>query len=244
MSAVVDVGDLFEDELLDLALGHPLVGVGRAGLEQQRVAGAQRLVAQQVGEVDDAFLVGVPDHQRAVAAVEDLLEHDDLAGTLEAARRDDVHRLVEHDLLAAPEFGGLDLGRHRDAQLATGGEDVDRAVVEQFEEHAVTGRRLREAVDLFLQLHHLLAGVAQRVGQALVAVGQRGDAGLRLGEAILEQAQVPGGLGHLRAQQFELLFEAGRATSQIRVGARGPRRRALPLARSGAGVVLLARIVS
>ena len=38
---VVDVGDLFEDEFLDLGLGDPLVDVPGAGLEQQGVAGAE-----------------------------------------------------------------------------------------------------------------------------------------------------------------------------------------------------------
>ena len=98
--------------------GHALVGVARAGLEQQRVAGAQRLLAQDVGEVDDAFLVGVADDQRAVAAVEDLLEHDDLAGPLEAARGDDVHRLVEHDFLAVLEL----------ARRSTSGETATRSL--------------------------------------------------------------------------------------------------------------------
>ena len=115
---VVDVRHLFEDQLLDLALGDPLVGVGRAGLEQQRVAGPQRVVAQHVGEVDDPLLVGVPDDQRAVAAVEDLLEHDDLADALEAARGDDVHRLVEHDLLAVLEL----------ARRSTSGETATRSL--------------------------------------------------------------------------------------------------------------------
>ena len=38
---VVDVRDLFEDELLDLGLRDPLVDVAGAGVEQHRVAGAQ-----------------------------------------------------------------------------------------------------------------------------------------------------------------------------------------------------------
>ena len=41
---VVDVGDLLEDQLLDLGLRDPLVDVAGAGVEQQRVAGAERLV--------------------------------------------------------------------------------------------------------------------------------------------------------------------------------------------------------
>ena len=97
---VVDVGDLFEHELLDLGLRHPLVDVAGAGVEQQRVAGAQVVVAQRLGEADDALLVGVGDDQDALAVGEQLLEHHDLADLLELERGDDVERLVEHDLLA------------------------------------------------------------------------------------------------------------------------------------------------
>ena len=67
MSLVVDVGDLLEDELLDLGLGDPLVGVAGAGVEQQRVAGAQVTSAQRLGQLDDALLVGVRDDQGAVS---------------------------------------------------------------------------------------------------------------------------------------------------------------------------------
>ena len=203
--------------------GHALVRVGRAALEQQRVAGAQRLPAQDVGEEDDALLVGVADDQRAVAALEDLLEHDDLAGPLVAARGDDVHRLVEHDLLAVPQLLERDLRRDGDAQLAAGGEDVDGAVLERLEEHAVAARRLGEPVDLLLEGDHLLARLAQRLREAVVAVVQRGDAGLRLGETVLEHAHVARRLGDLAAQQFDFLLEERGAAPRIRiVGGRAP----------------------
>ena len=35
--AIVDIRNLFEDQLFDLALRDPLVGVGRTRLEQERV---------------------------------------------------------------------------------------------------------------------------------------------------------------------------------------------------------------
>ena len=189
---VVDVGNLFEDQFFDLALGDLLVGVGRAGLDQQRVTRAQRLRPQQVGEVDDPFLVGVPDDQSAVAALEQLLEHHDLARALITAGGDDVHRLVEHDFLAVLQLGGDNLRRHRDAQLAAGGEDVDGAVLEQLEEHAIAARRLRQSIDLLLERDHLVAGLAQRLGEALVALGQTGDPQLRLGKPVLQQTHMPG----------------------------------------------------
>ncbi len=74
--------------------------------------------------------------------------------------------------------------------LRPGGEDVDRAVVERLEEHAVAARRLRQPVDLLLERDHLVAGLAQRLREALVAVVERGDAGLRLGKAVFEDAHV------------------------------------------------------
>ena len=70
--------------------------------------GAQGRVEQRVGEVDHPLLVGVGDHQRPVAALEDLLEHDDLAGPLEPERVDDVERVVEQHLLAAAQRVDLD----------------------------------------------------------------------------------------------------------------------------------------
>ena len=87
-------------ELLDLGLRDLLVDVAGARLEQQRVAGAQPLGQQGVGDVHDPLLVGVADDERAVAAVQHLLEHDHVAGPLELAGQHDVERLVEHDLLA------------------------------------------------------------------------------------------------------------------------------------------------
>ena len=110
-----------------------------------------------------------------------------------------------------------DLGRHRDAQLAAGGEDVDGAVLEGLEEHAVAARRLGQPVDLLLERDHLVARLAQGLGQPLVAVGQRGDARLRLGEPLLEHAHVPRRLGDLRPQQFEFLLEERGAAAQVRV---------------------------
>ena len=112
---VVDVGDLFEDELLDLALRDPLVDVARARLEQQRVAGAQRLADQRVGEADDALLVGVPDDQRrgSPSRSSSSLSITTSPARSKPQRLDDVDRLVEHDLLAAPQLVDLDVGRHR-----------------------------------------------------------------------------------------------------------------------------------
>ena len=102
---VVDVGNLFEDEFLDLALGHPLVGVGRPGLEQQRVAGAQRLLAHDRSARCTTRSSSVCPMTRARSPPSSsLFEHHDLTGSLEPAGRHHVHRLVEHHFLAVVQF--------------------------------------------------------------------------------------------------------------------------------------------
>jgi hypothetical protein len=75
---VVDVGDLFEDELLDLGLRHLLVDVAGAGSSSSE-SPARSGSARSGSASDDALLVGVADDQRALAVGEHLLEHDDLA---------------------------------------------------------------------------------------------------------------------------------------------------------------------
>ena len=111
--AVVDVRDLFEDELLDLGLRDLLVDVAGAGVEQQRVAGPDLLGAQRLREAYDALLVGVGDDQDPVAVGEQLLEHHDLADLLVLERGDDVERLVEHHLLATVEVVEVDARARR-----------------------------------------------------------------------------------------------------------------------------------
>ena len=189
---VVDVRHLFEDQLLDLGLRDPLVDVARPRLEQQRVAGAKRSVEQRVGEHHDALFVGVAEHQRPVAALEHLLEQYDVALPLEAQRLDDVQRLVEHDFLAAPQLVELDRRRDRHPQLAAAGEDVDGAVLVGADVVAVSGRRLGQPVDLFLQRHDLVARFLEGRGKSLVLVGEAGEAGLRLGQPLLEATDLAG----------------------------------------------------
>ena len=69
--AVVDVRDLFEDQLLDLGLRDLLVHVSGAGLEQQLVTGPQGDVEQLRREPHHALLVGLRDHQRPLAVGDD-----------------------------------------------------------------------------------------------------------------------------------------------------------------------------
>jgi hypothetical protein len=177
--------------------------------------------------VHDALLVGVPDDQRArclaLDRLEHLLEHDDVAGALEPARLDDVHRLVEHDLLAVLEVVDLHRRGDRDTQLAAAGEDVDRAVVVTGEEDAVARRWLAEPVDLLLERDQLLTRVAQRAGELVVALGQERRTALRLRHALLEQPQLAGALRHLAAQQADLLLQVGDLAEQRRHVTLAPR---------------------
>ena len=99
---VTDVRHLFEDELLDLGLRQPFEHVSRLGVHEQAVAGADLFVEQRIGQLDDALLVRAGDHEGSLAVLEDFLESDDLALNLELVNSDDVERLVEHYLLAAP----------------------------------------------------------------------------------------------------------------------------------------------
>jgi hypothetical protein len=212
---VVDVRHLFEDQLLDLGLGDALVDVVGAGVEQDGVAGAQRRAAKRCRDPHDALLVGVRDHQGPVAVGQDLLQHHDLADLLELESGDDVEGLVEHDLLAALQLLGVDVGADVDPQLAAAGEDVDGPVVVGREVGPEAGRRLGEPVDLLLEGHDLVAGLAQGRHQALVLRGQGRDGGLHVGEALLEE---PGRLRRVEepsAQLCDLCLEVADLASEL-----------------------------
>ena len=99
---VVDVGHLFEGEVLDLGARQLLEHEARARVEQDGVAVAEPHVAELVEQLDDALLVGAA-HDQGAGVVEALLEGDDLAGELGAAGQHHVERLVEDDLRAAVE---------------------------------------------------------------------------------------------------------------------------------------------
>ena len=110
--AVVDVGHLLQHEVLDLGLGHPLVGVARLGVDQQRVARLERTrsgssvsksgAASQTTRSSSACpttsarppLLGGRQH---------LAQRADLADALELAALDDGERLVQPDGLAAAQ---------------------------------------------------------------------------------------------------------------------------------------------
>lgn len=136
---VADVGDLFEDEFFDLALGDDLVDVSGAGFEEQGVAGADGESAQGFGEPYHPFLVGVAEHQGALAVLEDLLEGDDVADALVLHGLDHVECFVEHHFLAAPQLVELDARADVHPEFAAAGEDVGGAVLVGLQEDAEAG---------------------------------------------------------------------------------------------------------
>ena len=69
----------------------------------------------------------------------------------------------------------------------------------RLEEGAETGRRLGEPVDLLLELHDLVAGLAQRLGEALVLGRDSRERALRVGQAQLEAARMAGGISQSTA---------------------------------------------
>jgi hypothetical protein len=212
---VGDVRDLLEDQLLDLGLRDPLVDVAGAAVEQQRVAGAQGHVAQRLGEADDALLVGVGDHQHPVAVGQELLEHDDLADLLELEGGDHVEGLVEHDLLAALERVEIDRRTDVHAQLAAAGEHVDGVVLVAGQEGAEAGRRLSQPVDLLLEGHDLVAGLAQGLGEAFVLGGDGGERPLGLGEALLDRTGVHRALCEPATKLGDLVLEEAELAVQL-----------------------------
>jgi hypothetical protein len=212
---VGDVGDLLEDELLHLRLRDPLVDVVGAGFEQERVAGADRLVEQRGGELDDPLLVRVGDHERAGPIVQQFLEHDDLADVLVAEGLDHIEGLVQHDLLATLERVDVHGGADVHPELAASGEHLDRAVVPGLQKDTEPGRRLCQPVDLLLEGDNLVPGLLQSGDQPLVLARQGGHLGLRLMETLFDDPGLPGGLGQLPAQRGDLLLQEGDLSCEV-----------------------------
>lgn len=212
---VVDVRDLFENELLDLALGDHFVDVPGPGLEQEGVAGADGDVQQGLGEPHHPFLVGVPDDQGALAVLEDLLEGDDVPGPLELHGLDHVERFVEHDFLASPEAFELDAGADVHPELAAPGEDVTGVVLVGLQEDTEAGRWLGQPVDLLLERDDLVAGLAECVGEPLVLRGHACQVGLQLDDPLFENPRMTRRVGELTSQDGDFLLEIGDLAGRV-----------------------------
>jgi hypothetical protein len=136
-----------------------------------------------------------------------LLEEGDLTLNLVAESLDDVHGLVQPDLLAFDQAGFEDAGGHVHPELATAGEDVGRAVLIRLQEDAVTGWGGGEFVDLLLEGYQLLAGLGEKGGHAL---GLRaGAAGFvaHFGKLAFQLANLQRCIEELAPQYRRLLFE-------------------------------------
>lgn len=151
----------------------------------------------------------MPDHQGALAVLEDLLEGDDVPGPLELHGLDHVERFVEHDLLATPEVLELDTGADVHPELAAPGEDVAGAVLVGLQEDTEAGRRLREPVDLLLEGHDLVTRLAERVGEPLVLCGHACQVRLHLDDPLFENPRMTRRVGELTSQDGDFLLEIG-----------------------------------
>ena len=147
---VGDVRDLLQDELLDLLLRQLLERDVGSGVEQQRVAGADRFPEQRRPERGDQLLVAPAHHDHTIVA-QPVLHLHDLARSIGQQHLDDVERLVEDHLGALAQAVGFDVRRDVHAHLPSRREHVDRAVVVGGEVDAERRRRLAELLDLLAQ---------------------------------------------------------------------------------------------
>ena len=115
-------------------------------------------------------------------------------------------------------FVDVDRRAHVDPQLAAAGEHVDGVVVVAAEEGAEAGRRLSQPVDLLLQRHDLVTGLAERRGEALVLRGERRERGLGLREPLLQVAGRARRVGEPTAQLGHLSLEEPHLRDHVLVG--------------------------
>ena len=210
------VRDLLEHDLFDRRLRQLLERVVRARVVEDVVADLELLAAQRLGERDDALVVGVAEHDRAVVG-DEVDDRRDLAARDVARRLDDVERLVEHDELALLELERIEVRVHVDAHRPAVHQDLGRAVLVRAVEDPVGVRRRAELVDLLLQeldlllglLEHadeplvLALGVGELLARELVAASQR----LELGEHAVEPAAELLGVGAEDAQRVLQIFD-------------------------------------
>ena len=203
---VGDVGDLFEDELLDLGSGQLLHQEAGPGLHQQGVTGPEVDAEQGGRQLDHPLLVGPGVDDGPAAVLEKLLQGDDLARVLALAGQDDVQGLVQDHFLAPAEIGGVDLGVEGDPHLAAAGEDVDGAVLVGVEEGPVGTGRLGELVHLLAQRGDVLLGLLEGVGQLLVLGDGLGQLALGLQHALFQGLDPARSLGQAATEDGDFLL--------------------------------------
>ncbi len=207
--AVRDVGDLFEQQILDLGSGQLLQQHVGTRIEPHRVATAQVNAAKRIGELAHPLLVRTPDDQGAHAVVEQLLDRHDFSGDFRMPRLHDVEALVENDLGSAGQLLVIDVGMKPDTHLATTGQHIDGAVVVLADDHPVRGRWLGELVDLVAQRRDVLASLAERVAQLLVLGDRLSELSLGLQETLFERTLALRRIGKAAPELVDLLLENG-----------------------------------
>ena len=166
--AVVDVGSLLQEQVLDLRALDVLEGEPAAQVGEDGVPDAQARVTQRGGDAQHPLVVGAGDDEDA-RLVDDLLDGHELPGLLVAAGLHGDEGLVEAHLLARAQRAEGQGGRGGHTQPAAAGEDVDLAGGHVDGEHRGEARR-RAGHGLELLLHGLepLARALQRRGETLV----------------------------------------------------------------------------
>jgi hypothetical protein len=114
-----------------------------------------------------AFIIGVPENDRAVVT-EEVDDRSDLAARDIARRLDHVERLVEHDVLTFLELEGVEVGMRVHPHRPAVHDDLGGTVlIGPLEDSVVVGRRA-QLVDLFLQELDLLFRLLEHADEALV----------------------------------------------------------------------------
>ena len=211
---VGDVGDLLEDELLDLFLREELRRHAGARVVQHRVARTDDGSQERAGEVGDVLLVAAADDDGPVGA-EPVLHLHDLARAVGVEDLDDVEGVVQDHLRAGAELVGVEVGGGHHAHLPARGHDVDGPVIVAADENPERGGRLGELLDLFGEGLDPLLLVAQGVGELLVLTGCAGERLTRLDELLLEELDLPGGVGQAAAEEADLLLQEGDLRLQL-----------------------------
>ena len=92
----------------------------------------------------------------------------------------------------------------------------------RLQEDTEAGRRLCEPVDLLLEGHDLVAGLAERVGEPLVLCGHAGQVGLQLDDPLFENPRMTRRVGELASQDGDLLLEIGNLAGGVFGPSPGP----------------------
>ena len=203
---VADVGDLLQDELLDLFAREQLGDHDRPRVEQRGVAGPQARVQELSGHVGDVLVVAATEHDRTVGA-EPVFDLHDLAGAVGRQDLDHVQGFVQQELRPRLHLLRVDVGRRQDAHLAPRGDDVHRPVVVRAEEHAERRGRLAELLDLFGEGADPLALPPQGVGELLVLLGGARELVAGLDQLLFEDGDLARRARETAAEQADLLFQ-------------------------------------